>query len=82
MKYQAKPVIVDAFIVTSVSKIHGDGSMGIGLQDGTVRTASRPMISRYIPVEGDYWVVQEDGYEYLNPKDVFERKYTPFADGA
>lgn len=33
------------------------------------------MLSRYVPVVGDYLVTQEDGYEYFNPKDVFERKY-------
>lgn len=34
------------------------------------------MISRFIPQAADYWVIQEDGYVYLNPKDVFERKYS------
>lgn len=24
----------------------------------------------------DYWVIQSDGYVYLNPAKVFERKYT------
>jgi hypothetical protein len=28
------------------------------------------------PKSGDYLVRQEDGYEYLNPKEVFERKYS------
>lgn len=37
------------------------------------------MTSRYQPVVGDYLVIQEDGYEYLNPKEVFERKYSPVA---
>jgi hypothetical protein len=34
-----------------------------------------PMLARYVPEVGDYLVTQEDGYEYFNPKDVFERKY-------
>lgn len=54
-----------------------DGSMRCALQDGRNAVASKEMISRYIPQEGDYWVTQEDGYEYLNPKHVFERKYSP-----
>ena len=34
------------------------------------------MCARMTPVKGDYWVTQlHDGYHYLNPKDVFERKY-------
>lgn len=40
------------------------------------------MMARYTPVVGDYWVVQEDGYIYLNPRDVFERKYQFRALGA
>lgn len=34
-----------------------------------------PMLARYVPEVGDYLVTQEDGYEYFNPKEVFERKY-------
>jgi hypothetical protein len=49
--------------------------MPLVLQDGKEVVADRGMISRYIPSEGDYWVKQSDGYIYLNPKEVFERKY-------
>jgi hypothetical protein len=36
-----------------------------------------PMLARLVPEVGDYLVTQEDGYEYFNPKYVFERKYRP-----
>jgi len=29
------------------------------------------------PKIGDYWVIRSDGYIYLNPKTVFERKHSP-----
>lgn len=77
MKYTANPVEVDAYIIISVGLVLGDGSMHCATQDGENRVASNGMISRYIPTDGDYWVIQSDGYEYLNPKDVFERKYSP-----
>lgn len=49
----------------------------IHLSDDTQdRLATPGMLARYIPEEGDYWVIQEDGYEHLNPKAVFERKYS------
>ena len=38
------------------------------------------MCARMIPQVGDYWVIQSDGYVYLNPKDVFERKYRPLQE--
>ncbi len=46
------------------------------LEDGRNFTADMTMTSRHVPVPGDYLVTQEDGYVYLNPKDVFERKYS------
>ncbi len=75
MKYEANPVIVDAFIIIGVGAVLSDGSMHVATQDGSNRIAAKDMISRFIPDAGDYWVVQSDGYEYVNPKDVFERKY-------
>lgn len=85
MKYQANPVIVDAFKITGISRPvdpPGDGC-GVLLDDGTPggewREVTPGMTSRMTPGIGDYWVVQSDGYAYLNPKDVFERKYSPLS---
>lgn len=40
------------------------------------------MSARYVPIVGDYLVVQSDGYRYINPKEVFERKYRKADGGA
>ena len=88
MKYQANPVIVDAYKILELSEMSADGSVKVRLdgQGGSPtdidgwHTADSGMCARYRPKEGDYWVVQSDGYIYLNPKDVFERKYSPLAD--
>ena len=75
MKYIANPVEVDAYKIVEVrqsgSEIH------CVLDTGIVAIANPGMTARYTPVEGDYWVRQADNYEYLNPKEVFERKYRP-----
>lgn len=77
MKYQANPVIVDAFKIVDISATKEDGTMDMALENGENVTAAPEMLVR-IPVQpGDYWVVQDDGYIYLNPKAVFERKYSP-----
>lgn len=47
------------------------------LENGANFEANSGMTARHVPVAGDYVVTQEDGYVYLNPKDVFERKYSP-----
>lgn len=83
MKYQANPVIVDAYKIVSVGEPRGKGgimwwSVDIALENGENVVADSGMLARYTPSVGDYWVVQEDGYTYLNPKEVFERKYSPF----
>lgn len=79
MKYVANPVLVDAEIIVGVGPILSDGSIHCALQNGVNFVATKGQIARYIPQEGDYFVRQEDGYEYLNPKAVFERKYSPVA---
>lgn len=79
----ANPVHVKARrIETTVA--HDDGSMTVYWQPPTpdqtyCYECDATMLARYRPVDGDYLVEQEDGYTYLNPKDVFERKYRAVA---
>lgn len=75
MKYKANPVIVDAVEIVDVGPITAEGSRHLALRDGVNMVAVQGMLSRMTPVPGDYVVTQEDGYVYLNPKAVFERKY-------
>lgn len=75
MKYIAKPVEVEAHEIVDVGGMLPDGSRHVALSNGDNATATVEMMSRYVPVPGDYWVIQSDGYTYLNPKEVFERKY-------
>ncbi len=82
MKYQANPVEVDAHIIIGVGPVTPQGEMHCALQNGENAIATKGMISRFIPSEGDYWVIQSDGYVYLNPKDVFERKYSSIPGAA
>jgi len=78
-KYRANPVVVDAYVIREIHPGTGAGEPGVTLvlDDGQRVAANEGMLARYNPVEGDYWVVQDDGYTYLNPREVFERKYSP-----
>lgn len=83
MKYVANPVEVEAFKIIAVEPYPeaADGiarSRYVRTEDGQSRFADGGMCARYMPGVGDYWVIQSDGYEYLNPKEVFERKYSAF----
>lgn len=80
MKYRARPVIVEASIIVGRGPIEKDGSMMLELDDGRKVRATASMMSRCFPNLNDYWVIQEDGYAYLNPRDVFERKYQPLEE--
>lgn len=73
----ANPVRVTALRITEVD------FSALRLEDGSTYHADAGMLARYKPVPGDYVVAQEDGYIYVNPKDVFERKYRmlPAASG-
>lgn len=77
--YTAKPVTVTARRIVRVDEAVA-GHRALYLDDGSVVTADPGMLARMTPVIGDYWVTQQDGYVYLNPKDVFERKYEPAFD--
>lgn len=81
MKYVSKPTVVTAHKIISVQAVpDADPALArnVATDDGVNRTATSGMCARYIPKEGDYWVIQSDGYEYLNPKAEFERKYEPY----
>jgi hypothetical protein len=77
MKYIANPIKVEAFKIAEVYPVadQGGGFQVLKLEDGNLVQADKGMLARMSPQTGDYWVVQSDGYVYLNPKDVFERKY-------
>lgn len=81
MKYIANPVKVDAYKITSVKTQQLDGIKDfdgeVTLDNGETKKLESGMMARYVPKEDDYYVVQEDGYVYLNPKEVFEKKYSP-----
>ena len=80
MRYIANPVKVEAFKISMVGgalKDHRLIGTAIMLDNGEEVVATPEMTSRMEPKPGDYWVIQSDGYIYLNPKDVFERKYRP-----
>jgi|GEM_PF-2323706 len=79
MRYRAKPVIVHAFRILAIRQLStvDPSSLVLSLEDNQTVHATPEMTARMKPVVGDYWVLQADGYVYLNPKDVFERKYEP-----
>lgn len=77
MKYQANSVIVEAFQIISIGAYGGQVLLEFEEYDlYDLYEPSLEMLARMIPEIGDYLVIQEDGYTYLNPKEVFERKYS------
>lgn len=79
MKYIANPIEVDAEKIESVISGSNEHPMILKLESGKLYSPNAGMLARMTPVAGDYLVTQPDGYVYLNPKDVFERKYRPSA---
>lgn len=51
-------------------------SVGLRDADDLMRVAPAPnMFARYMPVIGDYYVVYEDGYASISPRQAFEEGY-------
>lgn len=84
MKYQANPVIVDGYKIEKITMGDGDmlGTLKLEATEGKEFIAEAGHIARYVPQVNDYWVIQSDGYEYVNPREVFERKYSPLDEKA
>jgi hypothetical protein len=87
MKFIAKPVVVDAETIVAVQAVDASSPnaspspvvavvCNVELWSGRKVFCDAGMCARYYPKPGDYLVTQADGYMYLNPKDVFERKYS------
>lgn len=79
-KYAAKPVQVDAHQIVEVRWDQQENALQrryfIRLAgEVEFRRLTEGQTARYEPDRGDYLVIQSDGYEYINPKAVFERKY-------
>ena len=75
MKYIANPIEVDAERISKVLASTGETPMILKLESGKLYSPNAGMLARMTPIAGDYVVTQSDGYVYLNPKEVFERKY-------
>jgi hypothetical protein len=82
VKYVA---VVEAFRISHVGDLCAeDGSRILALEGSTCVTATKEMLARVNIAAGDFWVIQGDGYIYLDPAEVFERGFsrlnTPLPD--
>lgn len=68
---QAAPIatVSDTVLTLRVKQADGTEFMNVPVVDN--------MFARYRPVEGDYYVIYEDGYVSISPKAAFERGYIP-----
>lgn len=77
MEYIANPVKVTALQIVEIREENYGYDIALRLEDDSIKSVGRDMLARYMPKPGDYLVTQEDGYTYVNPREVFERKYHP-----
>lgn len=79
-RYVARPVLADAWQIVEVQQgsmlDRCDLSYSIRLEGSSdFILLTHAQVARHRPVKGDYFVRQQDGYEYVAPKAVHERKY-------
>lgn len=87
-RYVCNPIEVDAFQIVEVLKCNIERcpdwkrEVIVKLENGDVYDCDPSKTSRMIPQIGDYLVRTHnpDEYEYLNPKHVFEAKYTRISE--
>lgn len=61
-----------------ILEIDGDSMLLAGVSEPVQVTAAPNMFSRYRPVVGDYYVVYDDGYASISPRQAFESGYHRF----
>lgn len=68
---QAAPIatVTDNLLTLRVSDVEGQQFENVPVLIG--------LFLRYRPVEGDYYVVYDDGYVSISPKKAFEDGYSP-----
>lgn len=82
-RFVARPVEVTALKIVKVERSSSKKiPPRLVLENGQDIFPDKGMVARYLPQRGDYVVVQADGYIYLNPAKVFERKYQRQEDAA
>lgn len=77
MKAIGKPVEVDFYEIRGWDTADADGNYLVHCTEDKTFLITPAMTARAPAGTFHYVVVQADGYVYLNPKDVFERKYSP-----
>lgn len=58
-------------------KVNPDGSVVLPIVDPGYApvTVEAGVVSRYMPMPGDYYVVYDDGYKSISPAKAFEEGY-------
>lgn len=77
MKYQANPVIVEAHTVISIDGPDICGYNHLLLDNETLLKLDDPIIPCTQPQIGDYVVTRANGHVSVEPKAMFEHKYSP-----
>jgi hypothetical protein len=69
-----------------IVQVFSDGLMELDVNDPNtgllmVVAPADKMFSRYRPIEGDYYVVYDDGYASISPRAAFLEGYHPVEEG-
>ncbi len=75
--------IVQALKIAQVIVVNPDASGTLAIDDDGFDTVevSQGVLSRYVPLPGDYLVIYEDGYHSISPAKAFEEGYTRLHEG-
>lgn len=77
LRYQCHKQVC-ALKIGDIIKVHADGTATLEICDPGFPfvVVGKDVISRYMPLPGDYYVVYDDGYQSISPAKAFEEGYT------
>lgn len=77
-KYVARPVEVEAYVITDTFSADDGVNLNLVLDDGRIVRTEAGMLARYRPHAGDYYV-EKQGYASVEAKEEFENDFTKLA---
>lgn len=75
-RYRSHKIVRALQLATIEKNLDGSASVWPGDARFPVMRLGSPVVTRYFPVVGDYYVIYEDGYQAISPKKAFEDGYT------
>jgi hypothetical protein len=80
MKYATKNVTIEAMEIKEIGDIDGQGNHCFHFSDRNYAIVPPAQCGAHTPAVGDFYIMRDDGDNYLCPAKAFNEKYQPISE--